>query len=214
VGSDARKFYIVPRALRARQEIEMRRGVRVFAAIALTAVMGVSACAKKKPAPLPPAPAPTPAEQPRTTPTPPPPPPPAPPEAAPRPLTEDEIFAKATIDELNAKKPLADAYFDLDSQQIRDDAKPVLQKDADWMKRWPSTKVMVEGHADSRGTAEYNLALGSRRASAVRDYLVNLGIGADRITLVSKGKEAPLCSEEAESCWSQNRRGHFVITAK
>ena len=82
------------------------------------------------------------------------------------------------------------------------------------MKRWPSTKVMVEGHADSRGTAEYNLALGERRATAVRDYLVNLGVGADRITLVSKGKEAPFCSEENESCWQQNRRGHFVITAK
>ena len=82
------------------------------------------------------------------------------------------------------------------------------------MKRWSSTKVMVEGHADSRGTAEYNLALGERRASAVRDYLVNLGVAADRITVVSKGKEAPVCSEEAESCWAQNRRGHFVITAK
>ena len=73
---------------------------------------------------------------------------------------------------------------------------------------------MVEGHADSRGTAEYNLALGERRAAAVRDYLVNLGIGADRITVVSKGKEAPICTEETESCWAQNRRGHFVITAK
>jgi peptidoglycan-associated lipoprotein len=192
----------------------MRRGVRVFAAIALTAVVGVSACAKKKPDPPPPAPAPAPAEQPRTTPTPPPPPPPAPPEAAPRTPTEDEIFARATLDELNAQKLLGDAFFDLDSQQIRDDAKPVLQKNSDWMKRWPSTKVMVEGHADSRGTAEYNLALGSRRASAVRDYLVNLGISGDRITLVSKGKEAPACGEEAESCWAQNRRGHFVITAK
>ena len=186
----------------------------MFAAIVLTAVVGVSACAKKKPVPPPTAPPVASAEQPRTTPTPPPPPPPAPPEPAPRPLTEDEIFAKATVDELNTQKLLADAYFDLDSQQIRDDAKPVLQKNAAWMKRWPSTKVMVEGHADSRGTAEYNLALGERRASAVRDYLVNLGVGADRVTLVSKGKEPPVCSEEAESCWSQNRRGHFVITAK
>jgi len=186
----------------------------VVAAIALAAVVGVSACGKKKVVPVPPAAPPAPAEQPRTTPTPPPPPPPAPPEAAPRPLTEDEIFAKATLDELNAQKQLGDAFFDLDSQQVRDDAKGVLQKNAAWMKRWPSTKVMVEGHADSRGTAEYNLALGERRASAVRDYLVNLGVGADRVTLVSKGKEAPVCSEEAESCWSQNRRGHFVITAK
>jgi peptidoglycan-associated lipoprotein len=192
----------------------MRRGVRVFAAIALIAVIGVTACAKKKPAPMPAPPAAAPAEQPRTTPTQPPPPPPPPREAAPAPLTEDEIFRNKSLDDLNREKPLSDAHFALDSAQIGDDQKSVLQKDSDWMKRWSSTKVMVEGHADSRGTAEYNLALGERRATAVRDYLVNLGIGADRITVVSKGKESPICTEEAESCWSQNRRGHFVITAK
>ena len=104
-------------------------------------------------------------------------PPPAPREPAPRPLTEDEIFARKSLEALNAEKPLTDAFFALDSAQIGDEARPVLQKDADWMKRWNSTKVMVEGHADSRGTAEYNLALGERRASAVRDYLVNLGVG-------------------------------------
>jgi peptidoglycan-associated lipoprotein len=182
--------------------------------IALTAVVAVSACGKKKPAPPPAAPPPAPAQQPTTAPTPPPPPPAAPRETPPAPLTEDEIFARTTLDELNAQKPLGDAYFDLDSQQIRDDAKPVLQKDADWMKRRTGTKVMVEGHADSRGSAEYNLALGERRATAVRDYLVNLGIGADRITVVSKGKESPVCTEENEACWQQNRRGHFVITVK
>jgi peptidoglycan-associated lipoprotein len=73
---------------------------------------------------------------------------------------------------------------------------------------------MIEGHADSRGTNEYNLALGERRADAVRDYLVSLGVSTDRITIVSKGEEQPFCSEESESCWQQNRRGHFVITAK
>ena len=192
----------------------MRRGVRVFAAIALTAVVGVSACAKKKPAPPPAAPAPPPAEQPRTTPTPPPPPPPAPREAAPRALTEDEIFRNKSLDDVNREKPMSDAFFALDSAQIGDDQKAGLQKGADWMKRWTTTRVMIEGHADSRGTAEYNLALGERRASAVRDYLANLGIGGDRITVVSKGKESPICTEDAESCWSQNRRGHFVITAK
>jgi peptidoglycan-associated lipoprotein len=192
----------------------MGRGVRVFAAIALAAVVGVSACAKKKPLPPPAAPAPAPAEQPRTTPTPPPPPPAAPRETAPRPLTEDEIFSRKSLDDLNAEKPMTDAFFDLDSAQVRDDQKSALQRDADWMKRWGGTKVMVEGHADSRGTAEYNLALGERRAAAVRDYLVNLGVGAGRVTVVSKGKESPFCTEENESCWQQNRRGHFVITAK
>lgn len=192
----------------------MRRGVRVFAAIALAAVVGVSACAKKKPVPPPATPAPAPAPAPRTTPTPPPPPPPAPRETPPRALTEDEMFARKSLDDLNAEKPLTDAFFALDSAQIGDEAKPGLQKDADWLKRWPTTKVMVEGHADSRGTAEYNLALGERRATAVRTYLVDLGVAADRITIVSKGKESPVCTEENESCWQQNRRGHFVITAK
>lgn len=191
----------------------MRRGARVFAAIALAAVVGVSACAKKKPAPAPAAPPPV-AEQPRTTPTPPPPPPAAPRDPAPVPLTEDEMFARKSVDDLNREKPMTDAFFALDSAQVGDDQKAALQKDADWMKRWASVKVMIEGHADSRGSAEYNLALGERRAAAVRDYLVNLGLAADRVTVVSKGKESPLCSEENESCWSQNRRGHFVITAK
>ena len=193
----------------------MRPGLRACVACALAAAISVSACGKKKPAAAPPAAAP--AEAPRTTPTPPPPPPPAPAPAEtpqPRVPTEDEIFASKTVDQLNAEHPLADAYFDLDSQTIRDDAKPVLQKDADWLKRWTSAKVVVEGHADSRGSAEYNLALGERRATAVRAYLVNLGIPADRIQVVSKGKEAPVCTDENESCWAQNRRGHFLITAK
>jgi len=192
----------------------MRAGVREVAACTVVAALFVSACGgKKKPAAAPPPPAAV--EAPRTTPTPPPPPPAAPRETPqPRVPTEEEIFANTTVEQLNAQKPLGDAYFDLDSQTIRDDAKPVLQKDADWLKRWGTTKVMIEGHGDSRGSAEYNLALGERRASAVRDYLVNLGVGTDRIQLVSKGKEAPVCTEEAESCWQQNRRGHFVITAK
>src|SRR5436190_6047788 len=161
----------------------MRAGVRTFAAFTLVAAMSMSACGKKKPITAPPPPA-APAEAPRTTPTPPPPPPPAPRETPqPRVPTEDDIFAGKTLDQLNAEKPLGDAYFDLDSQAIRDDAKPVLQKDADWMKKWSSTKVMVEGHSDSRGTSEYNLALGERRATAVRDYLVNLGVATDRITV-------------------------------
>jgi len=193
----------------------MRTGVREFAAFVLIAALSVSACGKKKPAAAAPTPPPPAAEAPRTTPTPPPPPPAAPREAPqPRVPTEEEIFAGKTPADLNNEKVLGDALFDLDSQSIRDDAKPVLQKNADWMKKWTSTKVMVEGHGDSRGTSEYNLALGERRAAAVRDYMVNLGIATDRIQIVSKGKEAPACTEETEPCWQQNRRGHFVITAK
>ena len=136
------------------------------------------------------------------------------PAPAPRPLTEEQIFAQKTVDQLNAEHPLDDVYFDLDKSEIREDAKGRLQKDADWMKKWTTTQMSVEGHCDSRGSAEYNLALGSRRANAVKEYLTNLGVAAGRLTVVSKGKEQPVCAETTESCWQQNRRGHFVITAK
>jgi len=129
-------------------------------------------------------------------------------------LTEDQIFANKSLAQLNAEKPLGEVFFDLDESSIRDDARPVLQRNADWMKRWTSTQVTVEGHCDSRGSAEYNLALGTRRATSVKDYLVNLGVPANRVTVVTKGKEQPVCTEENESCWQQNRRGHFIITAK
>ena len=190
----------------------MNRGVSVFAVMALVTTLGVSACGKKPPAPAPAAPPPPPAAAPATTPTAPPPPPPAPAPAPTRVPTEDEIFSKKTTEELT--KELGTVYFELDSAQIDDAARPVVQKNSEWMKRWTSTQVMIEGHADSRGTAEYNLALGERRAAAVRDYLVSLGIPAARVQIVSKGKESPICSEEAESCWKQNRRGYFIVTAK
>ena len=188
---------------------------RLASVLGLSLVLAVAAagCHKKVP---PPAPAPPPPPPPAAPVTPPPPPPaPAPAPAPPaRALTEEEIFARKSLADLNAERPLDDVYFELDKSEIRDDAKPRLQKDADWMKKWTSTQVSVEGHCDSRGSAEYNLALGSRRANAVKEYLTNLGVPAGRLTVVSKGKEQPLCSENGESCWQQNRRGHFVITAK
>ena len=97
---------------------------------------------------------------------------------------------------------------------LRDDARASLSKNAEYLRRWDSTRITIEGHADERGTPEYNLALGERRAAAVRDYLTSLGIAADRVATVSKGKEAPFCTESNEACWQQNRRGHFVFTAK
>jgi peptidoglycan-associated lipoprotein len=133
---------------------------------------------------------------------------------APPPLTEEEVFARKSIEQLNAERPLADVYFDLDEAVIREDARPILQKDAEWLKRWTSAVVSVEGHCDARASAEYNLALGSRRAGAVRDYLISLGVPGNRITAVSKGKEQPVCNEDNEECWQRNRRGHFLITAK
>jgi peptidoglycan-associated lipoprotein len=124
------------------------------------------------------------------------------------------VFARTSLDQLNAQHPLEDVYFDLDKSDIRADARPSLQKNSDWLKRWTSAQLTIEGHCDSRGSAEYNLALGSRRAAAIKEYLVSLGVPAPRLTVVSKGKEQPFCSQEAESCWQQNRRGHFLITGK
>ena len=189
---------------------------RLASVLGLSLVLAVAAagCHKKVPPPAPAAPPPPPPPTAPVTPPPPPPPPAPAPAPPPRPLTEEEIFARKSLADLNAERPLDDVYFDLDKSEIRDDAKPRLQKDADWMKKWTSTQVSVEGHCDSRGSAEYNLALGSRRANAVKEYLTNLGVPAGRLTVVSKGKEQPVCSENGESCWQQNRRGHFVITAK
>jgi peptidoglycan-associated lipoprotein len=124
------------------------------------------------------------------------------------------LFARKSLEDLNREMPLGDAFFDLDKSDIRADAQSALQKDSDWLKKWTSTRINVEGHCDERGSAAYNLALGSRRAQAVKDYLVNLGVAASRIDIVSKGKEAPVCTEHNESCWQMNRRGHFIITAK
>ena len=115
---------------------------------------------------------------------------------------------------MNAERPLGDVFFDLDSSTIRNDARAILSKNADYLKRWNSTRINVEGHCDERGTAEYNLGLGERRANAVREYLVSLGVGADRVNIVSKGKESPTCTDSSEACWQQNRRGHFLFTAK
>jgi peptidoglycan-associated lipoprotein len=197
------------------QEILMMlRRMAGILALSLVASLGVAACSKKAPAVTPAPPPPPPITTAPATPPAPPPPPAPPAEPRPAPLTEDQIFAQKTVDQLNAERPLGDVFFDLDESTVREDARAPLQKNADWMKRWPTIRIVVEGHSDERGTPEYNLALGDRRAGAVRDYLVSLGIVADRVAIVSKGKESPFCTESAESCWQQNRRGHFLITAK
>jgi peptidoglycan-associated lipoprotein len=177
----------------------MRLSKALVPAIALTVVTLALACSKKPPA---------------AAPLPPPPPAPTTPAPAPKPLTEDEGFAKKTLAELNAEKPLEDVYFDYDKAELKTDARTSLAKNAGWLKRWPSTKVLVEGHCDARGTNEYNLGLGEKRAAAVRDYLAGLGIAGDRIQIVTKGAESPFCLEETESCYAQNRRGHFILSGK
>jgi peptidoglycan-associated lipoprotein len=183
-----------------------------IAAFSLMLGLAATACGKKQAALTPPPP-----EMPTTAVAPPAPPaPPGAPTAAatPRTLSEDELFKQKTLDQLNAERPLGDVYFDLDNAAIKDEGRAALSTNATYLKRWTSTRINVEGHCDERGTAEYNLALGERRANAVKAYLVELGVPGDRIVIVSKGKESPFCTDEAESCWSQNRRGHFVITGK
>ncbi len=104
-----------------------------------------------------------------------------------------------------------DIQFDYDKYDIQPDAKPILQNVASWLIKNTSAKILVEGHCDERGTNEYNLALGDRRAKAARDYLIALGIASNRIEMLSYGEEKPLCKESTEECWAKNRRVHFVI---
>ncbi len=109
------------------------------------------------------------------------------------------------------EKILRDIHFDFDMYDVRDEDKPVLRAIADWMVKNGSATLMIEGHCDERGTNEYNLGLGDRRAKAVKDYLVALGVSASRLQTVSYGEERPLCTESTEECWAKNRRAHFVV---
>jgi len=108
------------------------------------------------------------------------------------------------------REKVKDAYFDLDKADIRPDARQALSATAEVLRAYPDIKATIEGHCDERGSTEYNLGLGDRRATAVKQYLVSLGISADRLSTVSYGKEKPFCNEPTEPCYQQNRRGHFV----
>jgi peptidoglycan-associated lipoprotein len=108
-------------------------------------------------------------------------------------------------------RDVKDAYFDYDKADIRTDAREALSSTGQFLRTHSDVKVVLEGHCDERGSTEYNLALGDRRASAAKQFLVSLGITADRVETVSYGKEKPFCSASTEDCWQQNRRGHFVM---
>ena len=131
----------------------------------------------------------------------------------PEPVAEDTIGTKS-LDDLNRDSPLKPLFFELDSADVSSEGQQILQANAAIMKKYPAWQITVEGHCDERGTAEYNLALGERRALAAKNYLVSLGIPADKIRVVSYGKEFPFDPGHEEGAWSQNRRAHFVITAK
>ena len=106
---------------------------------------------------------------------------------------------------------LEDVYFEFDRSELGAEARDALQRNSDWIKQNPGVSVEIEGHADNRGTNEYNLALGARRAQAVKDYLVTLGNAPDRLSTISYGEELPVCGTDSEECWRKNRRAHFVV---
>jgi peptidoglycan-associated lipoprotein len=120
-------------------------------------------------------------------------------------------MASDEIDRLNL---LGVVYFDLDRSELREGDKAVLVKNAEVLKKFDFLRVTVEGHADERGTIEYNLALGERRARSAHDYLISLGVPADRLKPVSYGKEIPVCTESTEDCWARNRRAKSTVTGK
>ena len=182
-------------------------------AIAVAALITDVACHKKPKAVARPATAPT---MPSSTAPPPPGPPtpvPAPTMVPPEPVREDAI-ASASLDDLNKNSPLKPVFFEYDSDELTAAGQQVLNDNATVMKKYATWAVTIEGHCDERGTAEYNLALGERRAVNARAYLMSLGIGADRLRTVSYGKEFPFDANHSEAAFSQNRRAHFVITAK
>jgi peptidoglycan-associated lipoprotein len=119
-----------------------------------------------------------------------------------------------SIDELNRRGYLKDVFFDYDQYAIRADQREILTQDAAWLKKEPTVKILVEGHCDERGTASYNMALGERRAEAMREYLQGLGVASSRVQIVSYGKERPFDPGNDERAWAQNRRDHVLATAE
>ena len=118
-----------------------------------------------------------------------------------------------SLDELNRRGYLKDVFFDFDQYTIRADQRDVLARDAAWLKKQPTVKILIEGHCDDRGTASYNMALGERRAQAMREYLQDLGVSPSRLQVISYGKERPFVVGENEQAWAQNRRDHVLATA-
>ena len=110
-----------------------------------------------------------------------------------------------------ASSPLKDIYYDFDRYDLSADARTILRGNADWLKANPNARVEIEGHCDERGTNEYNLALGAKRAQTAREFLTTLGVAAGRLSTISYGEEIPVCKDQTESCWKQNRRARFVI---
>lgn len=191
----------------------------LLATLTLATSLAIAACGgKQAPVPVTPPP-PGPQSFPSANPTPTR--PPAPPEPVPEPpkiVVETPVpsdpLAGMDTDEINRQSPLAPVFFSYDSDVVDAEGQKVLNANAEVLKKYPTWAITIEGHSDERGTAEYNLALGERRALAVKSYLLSLGIAADRIRTVSYGKEFPFDPGHDEAAWKNNRRGHFVVTGK
>ena len=191
----------------------MSGALQVRLSIGILLILAAVACGRKQP--------------PIARPTPPPPgtgAAPSRPPAPPQPVSEQPIvpaepvpedaMSGRSLDELNRESPFQPVFFEFNSAEISGQGQQALQNNAALMRKYPSWVVTVEGHCDQRGTAEYNLALGERRALAAKNYLVTLGIPAERLRTVSYGKEFPFDPGQGEASWAKNRRAHFVITSK
>ena len=189
-------------------------------ALLLVLVATTSACSRKKPPVARPTPPPPSANTNAGAPPPPPAPLPEPEPPVASVPAEPAISGTAvdynarSLDELNRESPLQPVYYALDSAEVGADMQGTLTKNFEILRQYPSWVVTVEGHCDERGTAEYNLALGERRAQAARAYLISLGIPAERIKMVSYGKEFPFDPGTTEEAYAKNRRAHFVVTSK
>jgi peptidoglycan-associated lipoprotein len=133
-----------------------------------------------------------------------------------RSATKESTQEGSSLDQLREGKPpvsgpLKDVFFGFDRYDLEAEARSTLKVNADWLKKNPAARIEIEGHCDERGTNEYNLALGAKRAQAAKDYLVTLGIATERLSTISYGEEIPVCKEPNESCWRQNRRARFVV---
>ena len=140
--------------------------------------------------------------------------------AAQKPLaeTKTEKSGGGSLDDLQkggtaGSGPLKDVLFAFDQSDLSADARSILKGNSDWLNKNPAAQVQIEGHCDERGTVEYNLALGSKRAQASKDYLETLGIPANRLSMISYGEEIPVCRENNDSCWEKNRRARFIVTS-
>lgn len=187
---------------------------RFVLVLALMAIVMVGACAKKTPPVARPSmPPPEAPGDPAARPPEPPQPVSEPTIVPPEPSIEDTL-ASRDIDAINRDSPFQPVFFGLDQSEIDAASQQVLNANAEILKKYPTWVITIEGHADERGSAEYNLALGERRALAARNYLVSLGIPADRLRTVSYGKEFPFDPGHNEAAWANNRRAHFVVTSK